>query len=70
MNIVEKIKDKLTWVDKLGITLVTVTLIGAVISRIGFQFIGNTICGICIGVAIVAIVYFGYKVVTTKGERE
>ena len=66
MNIIEKIKDKLTWVDKLCVMLVALTLIGALLSRIGFQLIGNTICGICLGVVVVAIVYFACKVVTTK----
>ena len=62
MSIMEKIKAKLTWVDKLCVTLVALTLIGAVLSQIGFQLIGNTICGICFGVAIVGIVYFAHKV--------
>ena len=66
MNMVERIKAKLTWVDKLCITLVALTLIGALLSRIGFQLIGNTICGICLGVVVVAIVYFVCKVATTK----
>ena len=66
MNIIEKIKNKMSWVDKLGITLVVITAIGAVLSRIGFQFIGNTICGICFGVVVVAIVFFVHKVTTTN----
>ena len=69
MNIVEKIKNKMSWVDKLGITMVAVTLIGCVIHRLGFQLVGNTIFGICFGVVVVCIVYFAYKVIIAK-ERE
>lgn len=52
---------KITWVDKVFIPLIIVSIIGAVVYRSGFESVGSTIFRICFGVAIMSFLYLVYK---------